>query len=84
MLVHSQTADGAQAPESSVADPAAEEPQPEAAAPASNDMMALFEESSDAGKGPNLVREISGDIAISELMEEVRKLREILDTKRAA
>ena len=84
MLVHSQPAEGTQAPEAAVPEPVAEEPQPEAAAPDSDDMMALFAESSDAGKGPNLVRELSGDISITELMEEVRKLREILDKQRAA
>ena len=80
VLVHIQPAEGAPAPENAVA----EEPQPDAAAPGGNDMLALFAESADAGKGPNLVREISGDVSITELMEEVRKLREILDNQRAA
>ena len=84
MLVPSQSAEGAQAPEGTLAEPAAEEPQPEATAPESDDMMALFAESSDAGKGPNLVRELSGDISIADLMEEVRHLRELLDNQRAA
>jgi hypothetical protein len=79
-LVPSQPADATQTTDATTA----EQPEPDVLAPDSDDMMALFAESSDAGKGPNLVREISGDIAITELMEEVRKLRELLDNKRAA
>jgi hypothetical protein len=83
VLVHGQP-EGAEALENAAPEPLTEEPKPEAKATDGNDMMALFEESSDAGKGPNLVREISGDVSITDLMEEVRKLRDLLDIKRAA
>jgi hypothetical protein len=78
ILVANQPAEEVQVPENAAS--AEDSQQPEAA---SDDMMALFAESADAGKGPNLIREAVGDVTITDLMEEVRKLREILD-KRAA
>jgi hypothetical protein len=83
-LVHSQPVEAVPTPEAAVPGPLTEEPQPNAVAPDSNDMMSLFAEDSDAGKGPNPVREAVGDVTITDLMEEVRKLREILENSRAA
>jgi hypothetical protein len=81
VIASSQAIEVVQTPENAAPPPAADEPQePEAA---KDDMMALFAESADAGKGPNLIREAVGEVTIEDLMEEVRKLREILD-KRAA
>ena len=83
MLVPSQPADAVQAAEAATPDPVAEAPAADPLAPEGNDMLSLFSEASDAGKGPNLILEAAGDVTITDLMDEVRKLREILD-KRAA
>jgi hypothetical protein len=82
MLVHSQPAEAIQAPEATP-EPVAEAPVADPLA-GGDDMLSLFAEDADAGKGPNLIREAAGDVSITDLMEEVRKLREILDQKRAA
>jgi hypothetical protein len=55
---------------------------PEAAA-GGDDMLSLFAEDADAGKGPNVILEAVGETTLDDLMEEVRALRAILD-KRAA
>jgi hypothetical protein len=79
VVVHSEPAVAAQVPE-----PAAETPQPDVLAPEGDDsMLSLFSEAADAGKAPSKIREAVGDVTITDLQEEVRKLREIIN-KRAA
>jgi hypothetical protein len=83
VLVHTQPVEGVPTPEASVPEPVAEEPQPDAAAPADDSMLSLFAEAADAGKAPSKIREAVGDVSITDLQEEVRKLREILNNRAA-
>jgi hypothetical protein len=83
VLVPGQPANAAPAPDAIVTQPIAEEPQPEAVAAGGDDMLSLFAEASDAGKEPSKIYEAVGNVSITDLQEEVRQLREILN-KRAA
>lgn len=82
-LVVTEAQPAAQAPTPDGPEVPVKQPEPEAA-PAGDDMLSLFSEAADAGRGPNRVREAAGDVTLSDLMDEVRKLREILDNNQLA